>query len=56
MSAKQKIGLEARNVAQPIVHSVAKQNVMSLAKDMVPTLIKESVDDLELLKEVCYGE
>ena len=52
MSAKEQIGMEVRNIAQPIVQSVAKQNVMLLAKDIVPLMVKESVDDLELPNKV----
>ena len=39
-------------MAQLIVHSVAKQNVMCLAKDKVLTGVNQSVDDLELLKDI----
>ena len=54
MSAKEQIGKEVRNVAQPIVHAVTTgtRKVISLAKNIIPTLVQESVDDLELLVKV----
>ena len=55
MTAKEQIGMEVRNVAQPIVYSVAKQNIMSLAKKIVPSLVKESFDSLDIPKKVPHN-